>query len=260
LSASNWPKYVIDNGYAIAAPSGTGWGGIVSSIVNFLKPAANTAYANMCNAIGDRYDSHPLMEMFDPMGESTWITFDAGAWDTMIPALFVNVKPHWPTTLLRLQANWSGAQSSDSAFLTWYAILRNLGGCCVGGPDPNLSDNMYLTGDFLAGGTNAMRVFRGYHWNGSGAGSNPDMRLSNTPWCGEIQEDGFGGPHLTKGAPGIFHQFECINPAGMCGYHIIWSVEEYLAIKFTPDVLPYINSTNGVSRAGVPPQGNWFTG
>lgn len=262
---SIWPLYVRNNGYAIAAPSGTNWGGFVTSIVNWSNANAFAAVTNMFKAIGDRYNNEPLFEMLDPMGESTYIapsgaqgSISASQWNSFIPTLFQSIKPHWPNTLLRFQCNWAPS-TIDSTFLTWFSDLEALGGCCIGGPDPNLNDGMSRNGDFVTGSTNAQNVYRGFHYDGTQPGLNPDMRLTNTPWCGEVQEDGLGNPQTTLGAPAIFNQFECANSAGMQGFHMVWNAQENLAIQFTRDILPVINSLGGITRTGTPPQGSWNT-
>lgn len=250
------PLYARTANYAKVAANGTTFGGGgVGAIIDYSNPAVIARMLALHQAVGNLCNADPLFESYDPMGETAIggasVAFGSNApavYNAAISQIFTGAKPFFQNTLLRLQANFA-ISSIEASIVGWYQLLRSLGGCCVGGPDPALPIPSPLAPLF-----SAQRVFAGQHPDGS-ASSNPDLR-GVMPWFGEVQEDGLGSPRLAAGAPASISNFEVV---AMKASHMIWDAQEFETVQFTRDIVPYVNSINGVTNSALPSEGNWNT-
>jgi hypothetical protein len=258
-----YPQYLVSQGLVVVAPAGSTWSGNLSSVLNFGDSRVWDALINLTNAFGARYDTHPLVEMFYPMGE-TAVAPQAGVtgsgFITGINRLYPTTKPSWPHTMLRLEANYS--PNNDQQFVTLFTACRSAGGIAIGGPDPE--SPLPLTGGYPTGfrTIQANLVYRGLSIvNGQTVASYTDLR-GKMPWIGEYQ---LSSGSVGAGAilPGDFWTYQT---ATMNGWHLVFPNNTFLPANTsssdphkTAAIITLIDSKSGATLAGVPSEGTWNT-
>jgi len=259
-----YPAYWITNGYIKVAPAGSAWSGSLTSIPLLDTATVMDRLIAMSQAYGAKFDSHPLFEMWSPMGETT--TGSAGlsvsGLITQYGRLMAATRVAWPTTLQRFMANFLGTYDQMAALL---ATARSIGGIAVGGPDPEAMNDGSAVPTPLPSNyptnvktiTTAL-VFRGLNKvdANTAVAKYTDLRTL-MPWCSEIQ--GSCGTILPAG-------YIAYERTTMHAWHIVHLYNDYLPSgvgagdphRWTAQRAA-IHAVAGATNTGTPSEGNWTT-
>jgi len=126
----------------VATPWPT-WTGGLGAVVCMWKPAVMDRLIALRKAYGERYDSEPQFEMISAGGETAIGAEDVGfsysAYITQLKRQMEATSAAWPTTTIRLPANYTGGVSNgDSEMNELLDLCATLPNCAAGGPDPEL--------------------------------------------------------------------------------------------------------------------------
>ena len=141
-SLSVAPDYII-NGVTPGAGPGVINNGYGVAQVALWRQNEMTAYINLINYLGNKYDSNPHVEAIVPivqtgynLGNLSDPTYSAAAMATQLGRLAAAMKTSWPTTNKILFNNWalynSGNNISQLTSLTQTVVAAGFG---MGGPD-----------------------------------------------------------------------------------------------------------------------------
>lgn len=185
-NTSYWPLYTIANStVSTTAQGGTGWivncfqtgeTTVLDSQVNWGNAACVLALTKAWQAICDRYDSDPNVEMFIPHDESQYIN-GPGAPNSITPTVAFNafkqmhldIKSHAQRTLVQCSVNFLNSDPANPS-LTAAEQFRQLftdlpaaypGGFCFGGSDPIIYNGQGSGHPSTQDGTTAQQIFRG---------------------------------------------------------------------------------------------------
>jgi hypothetical protein len=216
-SDNMYPAYLADeipDGGVLYRPDGANWGNTYS-IARIWEPAIMDRLIDMSRALGHEFDTHPNFEMLS-LGETAVDaripTFSDSKWIDALKMWFLKGKQAWPSTQLRLNANWLGADDRALADMFNYIVNEAgpVGGVSIGGPDPEFPDRSIA----------ANRVFRG-----EGMAKNEhdvlvpvgtDLR-KKVPWVGEVQAFGLGNRKSVR--PKEIWQYEF---GQMHAHYMVW--------------------------------------
>lgn len=240
-SLACWPQYVVNNGWVNAGVQ-------ASANRTQLKWDIDdiwTAFGNMCTAILDRYNSHPLFYGFSAMDESDAITITDNRTTWMNPvhyqqkflALQLLMKQHAPNTLIYVPFNYMppGDSTEPQVIANMIRTLQNADpyGFIYGGPDPFLR------------GTTFQKVVQGVYQATNNMGDvRHQLLLMNRT------QEGF----LNKTTPTPSTNY-ATGLANNCVL-MTWNYESWELWK-APDEQAAINANNGA--VGTPPPGGNYT-
>lgn len=213
-----YPRYVVDNGWVVTRPPSERWRGNRTTAAKMWQPAVMDRLIALSQAFAARYDGHPRFEQFS-LGETALGVpgLPTEAWRTQLQRWFTESKKAWPTTYLRLNANYL---DNDAAIRELITHCVDGGGVTVGGPEPEPPRSgipRFIT---------ANRVFRGHD---GGA----DLR-GTVPWTGEVSTRSAQTPREIFG---YFHDT-------MRASHMIWPPD-------TPGLLPFLDSIRGRTHTTI---------
>jgi hypothetical protein len=131
-----YPKYVVDNNFYVQAPEGKRWNGGKTLVAKLWLEEVMDAYIDMYCAYGERYNKHPLVEMFS--GEETAAQlptsdvpdFSRDGWVEQEKRLVRTAKKFLPNTMMRILYNYGPASYLD--------LADEVTGIAYGGPDPEV--------------------------------------------------------------------------------------------------------------------------
>lgn len=150
-STRYWPQYVVNNGWINAGVQA----GAQRTQLKWDIDDVWTAYGNMCTAILDRYNSHPLFYGFSCMDESEAISVldDHTKWinsqhyQQKFLALQLLMKQHAPNTLVYVPFNYlppgDGTEVPVMANMINTMQAADPYGFIYGGPDPFLRQTTF---------------------------------------------------------------------------------------------------------------------
>jgi len=259
-----YPSYWVSNGYIKVAPAGSAWSGSLTSIPLLDTAPVMDRFIALSQAYGAKFDSHPLFEMWSPMGETT--TGSAGlsvsGLITQYKRLLTATRTAWPTTMQRFMANFLGTYDNMSDLLNH---ARTTGAVAVGGPDPEIMNDGSAVPTPLPSNyptnvktiTTAL-VFRGLNKVDAVTTQVKYTDLRNRmPWCSEIQ--GSCGTMLPAG-------YIAYERTTMHAWHIVHLYNDYLPSganssdphRWTAQRAA-IHAVAGATNTGTPSEGSWTT-
>jgi len=233
-----YPAYLVDNGWVDVKQPDSILPGSLYSTAMAWKPQVMDRLIALTRAYAARYNSHPLVEMFSL--EETALSSPSGKGGFSIDGYGVQLKrwcdagkAAWPSTQLRLVANFHG---SNAQMRDLIEDCASGGGMSVGGPDPELplSD--------LSRTIRANQVFRGLD---GGA----DLRRV-FPWVGEQQGLGLGSRYTENPEEILKYQIGLMQAS-----YMIWLQNTYLggdAQRWSTGILPLLQTTTMKLRTACP--------
>ncbi len=225
----------------IDAPSGTTWDALMV-IAKVWDPAVTARAVALVQAYGARYDSNPHFEMF-ASSETAVATpngvagFSPGAYLTQLEAWMSAARAAFPTTQIRVSANYMG----DIALMQQLTASMLANRITDGGPDTAPGREL-----------DANVVFNGQQGGKS--------YINSIGWVSEMQypelTDSIGGPF----SPSTLYNYAMTGTASTGGsmqpQYFVWFDNTYAGPSGTyttwPQILTYINSINGAVNRTKP--------
>lgn len=264
VGSNFYPPYWVTNGYINAAPVGAKWAGSLNSIPKLDTATVMDRFIAMSQAYGAKFDSHPLFEMWSPMGETATgqAPLSTTGMITQFGRLLAATRLAWPHTMQRFMANFLGTYDQMAAMI---ATARATGGVAIGGPDPERMNTgagvpTPLPSNYPTGVSTitAALAFRGLNKIDANTVQSkyPDLRTL-VPWCSEIQGDAgtilpadyIAYERTTMHAWYIVHLYNDWLPSGSgASDPHRWNAQRAA-----------IHAVAGATNTGVPSEGNWDT-
>jgi hypothetical protein len=223
-----WPAYIVNgSNYGISELDNSK--GVYARV---WQQVTMDRYIALYQALGDRYDSNPNVEMVVAGETAVDIKsgvddFSPASYEAQLKRFYVAARAAWPHTQLRLAANYL---TPDSLMEDLYAQCAKVN-CVIGGPD-------VIPGRAIQ----ANQIF-------SGAIGGIDYR-GVLPWIAEIQSPELGGNHGTFTAEQLY-----TDAMTMQASYYVWYQNGYLggpAQRWNTGILPFIRSINGQSNNTCP--------
>jgi hypothetical protein len=224
-----WPAYIVNgSNYGISELNNSK--GVYARV---WQPATMDRYIALYQALGNRYDSYPNVEMVVAGETAIDIKsgvdgFSSASYEAQLKRFYVAARAAWPHTQLRLAANYL---TPDSLMEDLYAACAQVD-CAIGGPD-------VIPGRAIQ----ANQIF-------SGAIGGIDYR-GVLPWIAEIQSPELGGNHGTFTAQQLYTD----AMTNMQASYYVWYQNGWLggpAQRWTTGILPFIRSINGQTITTCP--------
>jgi len=221
-----WPAYIVNgSNYGISELNKSK--GVYARV---WQQATMDRYIALYQALGNRYDSNPNVEMV--VEGETAIDIKSGvdgfsnsSYEAQLKRFYVAARAAWPHTQVRLTANYL---TPDSLMKDLYAQCVQLN-CAIGGPDV-IPDRTIQANQIFSG------VIGGIDYRGV------------LPWIAEIQWPELGGKYGTFTAEQLYTD----AMTNMQASYYVWYQKGGPAQPWSTAVLPFIRSINGQTNATCP--------
>jgi hypothetical protein len=223
-----WPTYIV-NGSSYGISELDNSKGVYARV---WQQATMDRYIGLYQALGNRYDSNPNVEMVVAGETAVDIKsgvddFSTASYEAQLKRFYVAARAAWPHTQVRLAANYL---TPDSLMEDLYAQCARLN-CAIGGPD--VIPGRTIQANQIFSGTIGGIDYRGV-----------------LPWIAEIQSPELGGNHGTFTAQQLY-----TDAMSMQASYYVWYQNGYLggpAQRWNTGILPFIRSINGQTNTTCP--------